>query len=85
MADWESLLTQLHDGLDRIQNRLTELESKNQELVAQRESLEAQVMNFAQEPEIPADWWDKVTFIFAEEGEEHWMADEDTTEMSPIA
>jgi cell division protein FtsB len=49
----ERLIAQLGEGLDQLKSQLAELAAEHQHLVAQRESLEEQVMTLAIDPYAP--------------------------------
>ena len=67
-----------------LHQQLSVLETENRQLFAQRESLESQVMEMARQPEIPADWWAKVTFIM-EGGEDEASGFIIASEDDPVA
>lgn len=46
----QQLIAQLLQGMDQLQAQVTQLRAENERLAAQRNSLEQQVMTFANEP-----------------------------------
>ena len=68
----DSLAVQAHNRF--LREGIQRLQHENAHLRAQRGSLEDQVMTMAQESEPPANWYDKVVFIFSEEEDVHPVA-----------
>lgn len=73
----------LREALILKQAEFAALEAKNQLLCSQRQTLEAQVMDMAQKPDPPKDWWANVTFVFT--GHEEDFPDITFSDDEPVA
>lgn len=61
--DWE----RLRRGMLQVQQTVEGLRQQVQQLQARRASLEAQVMDMAEQPEPPSPWWEKVIILYGDE------------------